>query len=159
MVEEFPNKLPPGLWSALEAIGLRRTYASGQLMFQFGRPATGVYLVQTGEVDLLLPTSARRERFFEKAGPGVVLALSEAISGDLCKLTARAADRTQVAFVSRERLLEFLRHHQVFCMQIVRLLSEDLHVLYRKYRLESSCASRLRKGKSSDSASPNSTVA
>jgi len=159
VVEKYPNKLPSGLWSALEAICLPGTYAKGRLLFQFGRPALGVYLVQKGEVDLLLPTSAGRERFFEKAGPGVMLGLSEAISGDLCKLTARAADRTQVAFISRENLLEFLRQHQAFCMQIVRLLSEELHLLYHKYRCESTSASRSRRGKPSDSANANDTVA
>lgn len=159
MVEEFPNQLPSGLCSALETICLPRTYAKGQVIFQFGRPALGLYLIRSGEVDLLLPTSAGRERFFEKAGPGVVLGLSEAISGDLSKLTARAADRTQVAYVSREDLLEFLRQHETFCMQIVRLLSEDLHLLYRRYRCESTSAGRPRKGKSSGSASTGGTLA
>ena len=158
MVDEFPNRLPFELWSALEAICVARTYAKGEHLFQFGRPALGAYLVRRGKVDLLLPSSAGRERFFEKAAPGVVLGLSEAISGDLCKLTARAAGRTQVAYVSRENLLEFLRQHQAFCMQIVRLLSEDLHLLYGKYRYESNLASRLRKGKSSDAAGAGGTI-
>jgi CRP-like cAMP-binding protein len=87
-----------------------------------------------------------------------VLGRSEAISGYLCKLTARAAERTRVAYVSRENLLEFLRQHQAFCMQIVRLLSEDLHLLYGKYRYESNLASRLRKGKSSDAAGAGGTI-
>ena len=30
--------------------------------------------------------------------------------------------------------VEFLREHCDFCMQVVRLLSEDLHVLYHKFR-------------------------
>ncbi|HYL12060.1 MAG TPA: cyclic nucleotide-binding domain-containing protein [Terriglobales bacterium] len=155
MVEEFPNKLPPGLWSALEGIRSMRTYAKGKLLFRWGQPARGVYLIEKGEVDLLLPTSAGSERFFEKAGPGVMLGLSEAMSGDTSKLTARAADRTQVAFVGREALLDFLRRHQAFCMQIVRLLSEDLHLLYHKYRCQSGAANRPRRTKPSDAASAN----
>jgi CRP-like cAMP-binding protein len=158
VVEEFPNRLPPGLWSALEDIRTVRTYAKGKLLFRWGQPAHGVYLIEKGEVDLLLPASGGAERFFEKAGPGVMLGLSEAMSGDISKLTARAADRTQVAFVPREALLEFLRQHQAFCMQIVRLLSEDLHLLYHKYRHQSGVANRLRGTKSSDPAGANGTL-
>jgi len=82
--------------------------------------------------------------------------LSEAISDDFCKLTARVRDQTEVALISREHLLEFLRHHQAFCM---RLLSENLHLLYYKCRYESTSAGRRRRGKPSDPASADGTVA
>ncbi|PYY11865.1 MAG: hypothetical protein DMG69_02930 [Acidobacteria bacterium] len=85
--------------------------------------------------------------------------LSEAISDDFCKLTARVRDQTEVALISREHLLEFLRHHQAFCMQIVRLLSENLRLLYYKCRYESTSAGRRRRGKPSDPASADGTVA
>lgn len=134
-----------------------RTYAKGKLLFRWGQPALGVYLIEKGGVDLLLPTAGGAERFFEKAGPGVILGLSEAISGDSSKLTARAADQTQVAFVGREALLKFLGEHQTICMQIVRLLSEDLHLLYHRYRYQSAEANR-RRAKSSDAAGAHRTT-
>jgi len=31
-------------------------------------------------------------------------------------------------------VLEFLREHAEYCVQVVRLLSEDLHGLYHKFR-------------------------
>jgi hypothetical protein len=60
--------------------------------------------------------------------------LSEAISGGPHKLAAVAVDCAQVAFVSREDLLPFLQQNQLFCMQLVQLLSEDLHSLYHRFR-------------------------
>jgi len=46
----------------------------------------------------------------------------------------KAEDHATIAFVPRDSLLEFLRRHCDFCMQVVRLLSEDLHRLYHKFR-------------------------
>jgi CRP-like cAMP-binding protein len=150
VIPEAPNKLPPGLWSALEGIRSVQTYTKGKTLFQYGVPSQGVFLVERGQVDLLLPT-ARGERFFEKTGPGVMLGLSETMCGDVYKLTAQAAMDTEVSFVSREALLNFLRQHQGFCMQIVRLLSENLHLLYYRYRCISGIPARSRRNRQSGS--------
>jgi CRP-like cAMP-binding protein len=68
------------------------------------------------------------------AGPGTILGLSESMTGDDYRVTAEAGDHTTVAFIPRERFVDFLGDHCEFCMQVVRLLSEDLHVLYHKFR-------------------------
>jgi CRP-like cAMP-binding protein len=56
------------------------------------------------------------------------------MSGDNYRITAEAGDRTTAAFIAREEFVEFLREHGDFSMQVVRLLSEDLHRLYHKFR-------------------------
>lgn len=58
-----------------------------------------------------------------------MLGLSESMSGETYRITAEAGDQTTAVFVPREEFLEFLREHGDFCMQVVRLLSEDLHAL------------------------------
>lgn len=136
MVGESPSKLPPELWSALKGLRSECTYSRGKRLFQCGEPAKGVYLIESGEVSLLLPLPSGASPIFEKVGPGVALGLSEAMSGENYKLTAQARKPAQVWFVERQELLDFLRRHPQFCMQIVRLLSEDLHLLYHKFRFE-----------------------
>jgi hypothetical protein len=56
------------------------------------------------------------------------------MTGTNYRVTAEAGDHATVAFISRESFLDFLRDHCEFCMQVVRLLSEDLHGLYHKFR-------------------------
>jgi CRP-like cAMP-binding protein len=63
-----------------------------------------------------------------------MLGLSESMSGERCRVTAEAGEQTTAAFIPREEFLGFLREHGDFCMEVVRLLSEDLHVLYHKFR-------------------------
>jgi CRP-like cAMP-binding protein len=56
------------------------------------------------------------------------------MTGGKHRITAEAGDQTMAAFIPREEFLEFLREHGDFCMQVVRLLGEDLHGLYHKFR-------------------------
>jgi CRP-like cAMP-binding protein len=126
--------LSPDLWEALHGVKSVRVYAKGAQLFQQGTEVRGVYVVESGTVRVLLPTAQSRLQLLEIAGPGSVLGLSESMSGDRYRVTAEAGDHTTVAFIPRESFVDFLRDHCDFCMQVVRLLSEDLHGLYHKFR-------------------------
>lgn len=96
--------------------------------------ATRVYMVESGEVRVLLPTGQSQKRLLEVVGPGTMLGLSENMSGERYRIAAEAGEHTTAAFVPHEQFLEFLREHGDFCMEVVRLLSADLHALYHKFR-------------------------
>lgn len=121
-------------------------------MFERGSPPRGVYLVESGQVRLLVELSRGSPKLLEIAGPGCVLGLSETMSGENHKLTAEAADRTQAAFIPRQDLLHFLRDHHEYCLDVVRILSEDLHVLYNKFRATDPATPRRRTGRNSRTA-------
>ena len=117
MAEILPNPSYPELWQALEGLKSVHTYAEGTPVFQQGRPAQGIYLVEKGEVRLTMPSSPQRT--FEIAGPGTVLGLSETMTGEAHKLSAAAASQAEIAYVERGSLLEFLRAHHQFCLQML----------------------------------------
>lgn len=129
-----PVKLGIDLWEALRGIKSVRIFPKGAVLFQQGTPVNGVYVVESGQVRVLLPTAQRRLQLLEVAGPGTILGLSETMSGEQYRVTAEAADNTTVAFIARESFVGFLRDRCDCCMQVVRLLSEDLHGLYYKFR-------------------------
>ncbi len=132
--QPMPAKLSPDLWQALHGIKAVRVYPKGTPLFHQGATVSGVYVIESGEVRILLPTGPGRQQLLEIAGPGSVLGLIESMSGDDHRVTAEAGIHTTVAFIPREVFLDFLRDHCDFCMQVVRLLSEDLHGLYHKFR-------------------------
>ncbi|MGB9074567.1 MAG: cyclic nucleotide-binding domain-containing protein [Terriglobales bacterium] len=134
MLQPSPGHLSPDLWQALHGIKSIRVYSKGTTIFEQGTPAAGVYVVESGQVRLLLTTNQSRPQLLEVVGPGTILSLSESMSGNNHRVTAQAEDHATIAFVPRDSLLEFLRGHCDFCMQVVRLLSEDLHRLYHKFR-------------------------
>lgn len=132
--QPVPGKLSPDLWQALHGIKSVKVYPKGTTLFRQGTAVNGVYVVESGQVRVLLSTNENRRQLLEVAGPGTILGLSESMSGDRHRVTAEAGDHTTVAFIPRESFVEFLRDHCEFCMQVVRLLSEDLHGLYHKFR-------------------------
>jgi CRP-like cAMP-binding protein len=56
------------------------------------------------------------------------------MSGEQYRVTAEAAEDATVSFIARESFQDLLRERGDYCMQVVRLLSEDLHSLYYKFR-------------------------
>jgi CRP-like cAMP-binding protein len=129
-----PARLSPDLWQALHGIKAVRVYPKGTQLFRHGASVAGVYVVESGEVRVLLPTGSGSQQLLQIAGPGSILGLIESMSGDDHRVTAEAGNHATVAFIPREVFLNFLRDHCEFCMQVVRLLSEDLHGLYHKFR-------------------------
>jgi CRP-like cAMP-binding protein len=134
VVQSNSAVLYSSLWEALLARGMSTSYKPGALLFQDGSPAEGVYLLEKGEVRLTLHSEVKAQTPFGTAGPGSVLGLSEAMSGDVHKLRAVILQPSQVSLVPRPDLLEFLSEHHEFCMHIVRMLSEDLHGLYHRFQ-------------------------
>jgi CRP-like cAMP-binding protein len=134
-----------GLWDELAPLKSSRTYSKGTPLFVRGHPARGIFLVERGEITVTLPSGTGSGQLFQLAGPGAVLGLSEAMTGDAYKVTAEASEATRVAYVDRTDLLEFLRTHQEHCLQLVRILSEDLHSLYHRLQVMDYPGPRMRR--------------
>jgi CRP-like cAMP-binding protein len=139
------NRHSLDLWEQLRALKTTRKYAAGALSFEYGQPVAGIYLVETGQMKLSMPRKSGRDRLFEVVGPGCVLGLSEALSGEPHKLTAQAVVESELSFVDRDSFLQHLRDHPELCMHIVRQLSEDLHGLYYRYRCSTERVNKSRK--------------
>jgi len=138
-------RLSQELEQALRGTMTSLVFPQGATLYRQGTTATGIYLVEKGAVRVLLPTGENQNQLLEIAGAGSVLGLSESLSGDTYRVTAEADEPTTAAFIARKNFLEFLDAHHEFCMQIVRLLSENLHGLYHKFRSVSAHPGRPRR--------------
>jgi CRP/FNR family transcriptional regulator, polysaccharide utilization system transcription regulator len=128
------GKPSPDLFNALRATRRVQNFAAGSTLFCQGSAVRGVYLVEGGEVRVLLTAGQSRRQLLEVAGPGDILGLSESMCGETYRITAEANADTSVVFIPRQELVAFLRENVDFCLQVVRILSEDLHGLYHKFR-------------------------
>jgi CRP/FNR family transcriptional regulator len=131
MSERESMQLSAEVSRALDGFKSSRVYAQGHPLFLRGQSARGVYVVESGEVRLLLPTNPKSKQVLQTVGPGTLLGLSESVSGGSHKLTAEAVCPTHISFIPRKRLMAFLRNDQRHCWSIVRLLSDNLHSLYQ----------------------------
>jgi len=144
-VGEPAGQLPTGLWDELQRIGCSRTYSTGSPLFAEEAPADGVYLIEKGAIQIQL--SSLISEGLSEYGPGALLGLSEVMTGETHKFEAVAIEDCVICFVGRHDFLEFLRQNQVCCMQVVHLLSQDLHTIYQHLQSEPRAIRRGRKGK------------
>jgi CRP-like cAMP-binding protein len=130
---DVPSSFAADLWTSLETIATVRRYEPESALFEQGQSASGIYMIQKGQVQVWMPDGLAQTIITTPMTPGTMLALSETISGGTHKLSARALEATEVGFVPREILMGFLREHHQVCLQVVRILSEDLHCLYHTF--------------------------
>ena len=146
MPSEFMRaRVSQDLEQALLEMMTLRAFPKGTALFRQGMPAAGVYLMEKGSARVLLATAAGQTQLLDLVGPGTLLGLSDNVAGGRYRVTVEAAEPTTAAFVEREAFVSFLGCHHELCMQVVRLLSDNLHGLYHKFRSVSSHPGRPRR--------------
>ena len=126
--------LPAEALQAFDAIKSTTVVPRGATLFAEGKQPRGIYVLCEGRAKLSVCADSRKRLMLRVAGPGEVLGLSACMSGKPNEVTAEMVDTSQVAFVRRKDLLHFLRDHRVACLQVVHLLSQDLHQAYDHVR-------------------------
>jgi CRP/FNR family cyclic AMP-dependent transcriptional regulator len=104
------------------------------VLFREGQTARGVFVVCEGRVRLTVCSDDGKRLLLRVAEPGEILGLSAVLSGTPFEITGQAIEPCQIAMVRRKDLVAFLREHREACLQVVNLLSEDLHVAYDRVR-------------------------
>ena len=126
--------LPADALQAFDAVKSLNLMPRGATLFVEGRAPRGIFVLCEGRAKLSVCSENGKRLMLRVAGPGEVLGLSAAMAGKPYELTAEMLDSSQVAFVRRKDLLRFLRQHKVACLQVVHLLSQDLHAAYDRVR-------------------------
>ena len=118
----------------------------GTVLFEEGHPARSIFVLCEGRVRLSVCSENGRRLTLRTAGPGEVLGLSASLAGGLHEATAETMDVSRIAMVRRSDLLKFLHQHREACMQVVHLLSENLHFAYDRVRAIGLARSRRPRG-------------
>jgi CRP/FNR family transcriptional regulator, cyclic AMP receptor protein len=126
--------LPADALQAFDAIKTAELHPRGTTLFEQGRAPRGIFLLCDGRAKLSVCSEKGRRLTLRIAGPGEILGLSASIAGTPYEVTAELLDNSQVAQVKRKDLLRFLRQHREACLQVVHLLSSDLHTAYDRVR-------------------------
>jgi CRP/FNR family transcriptional regulator, cyclic AMP receptor protein len=126
--------LEPGALEEFDGIKSVQGYAKGSVLFREGESAQGAFLLCQGRVRLTVCSESGRRLTIRTAPAGEILGLSAVLSGGHYEATAEAVEAVQAAEIHRKELLHFLRGHREVCLQVVNLLSEDLHVAYDRVR-------------------------
>jgi CRP/FNR family cyclic AMP-dependent transcriptional regulator len=126
--------LPAPALEAFDSIKSVTLYPRGTTLFEEGHTARGIFVLCEGRAKLSVCSETGKRLTLRIAGPGEVLGLSASLSGGPYEVTAETLDNAKVAVVRRKELLKFLRAHREACLQVVHLLSQDLHTAYDRVR-------------------------
>lgn len=132
--DRFMCDMPAEALKAFDEIKLLASYPRGALLFAEGRPVRGIFLLCDGRAKLSICAENGKRLTLRIAGPGEVLGLGAVLSNTAYEITAELLDSARVVFVRRKELLKFLREHPAVSLQVVHLLSQDLHGAYERVR-------------------------
>jgi CRP/FNR family transcriptional regulator len=126
--------LPADVLQDFNSIKVLNDCPRGTVLFEEGHPARGIFVLCEGRVRLSVCSEAGRRLTLRTVGAGEVLALSASLAGGMHEATAETLENSRVAVVRRKDLLKFLHKHREACLQVVQLLSENLHLAYDRVR-------------------------
>ena len=117
------------------------SYPEGAVVLMEGQAARGVYIVCQGRVKLMTNNADGKTLIVKIAQPGEVLGLQSVVTGNPYELTVETLQPSQLAFISREQFLRFLRTHADACLRATQHLSSDCHSAYDVIRSIGLCHS------------------
>ncbi len=132
--DRFFCDMPAESLRAFDEIKSVALYRRNTVLFAEGRPVRGIYILCEGRAKLSICSDTGRRLTLRIAGPGEVLGLGAALSNTPYEITAELLDNAQVVFIRKKELAKFLREHTEVCMQVVCMLSQDLHGAYQRVR-------------------------
>jgi CRP/FNR family transcriptional regulator, cyclic AMP receptor protein len=132
--DSFFGELSRKARHSLEEISRTSSYPAGALLFMEDEPSQGVYVICQGSVKLLTTNSEGRTLIFKIAKRGEILGLNAALSGASHEVTAETLQPAQLAYVSREDFLKFIRETPDACLKVAQHLGRDCDSAYQLIR-------------------------
>jgi CRP/FNR family transcriptional regulator, cyclic AMP receptor protein len=132
--DSFFGELSRKTGHSLEEISRTNSYPAGALLFMEDEPSQGVYIICQGSVKLLTTNSDGRTLIFKIAKRGEILGLNTALSGASHEVTPETLQPAQLAYVSREDFLKFIRENPDACLKVAQHLGHDCDCAYQLIR-------------------------
>lgn len=106
----------------IASVASRRQFNHGSAIFSTGDPATGIYGVISGQVQVTARTCNHDEIILQSYGPGRIFGILAAVDGRPRCATARAAPATELFVICRDHFLRLLAADPLLLMSLVTVL-------------------------------------
>lgn len=126
--------LPADKLDAFRGCGASAIYRPRQVVFHEGEPADGLYILCEGAVKLYQSDRFGRDYILDVASPGDVLGELPLDPKEPSSVSAEALTESQLCYLPRDRLLEFIQIHPMTGVRLVAALSKALASARRKAR-------------------------
>ena len=124
----LPLQASTDLQQELRRISIPTRLAKSSLLFTQGDRAKGVYLVESGSVALSLKLYRGGITVHHRTlGKGSLLGLPATMNDTAYSLTATASCEVDLAFISREKLIKAANQNLSLAIEILKVLSHEVH--------------------------------
>ena len=139
--DSFFSGLSQSTLEDLNRIKHTTSYPEGAIVLMEGQAARGIYIVCQGRVKLMTTNSEGKTLIVKIAGPGEVLGLQSVVTSNPYELTVETLQPSQLAYVSSDQFLKFIRAHGDACLRATQHLSQDCQSAYDVIRSIGLCHS------------------
>jgi cAMP-binding proteins - catabolite gene activator and regulatory subunit of cAMP-dependent protein kinases len=112
----------------------RQHRAAGEMLFVEGEMPAGVYVLHSGEVDLLFMNRHGSAKPLRVATPGQILGLSSVVMRHPHDCSAIARTPCEVGFTGGDEFLQSLHDKPATWLSVLRMLSSDVNAVYDDMR-------------------------
>ena len=126
------SDLPADQLAEFQECGTSAIYKSRQVVFHEGTPVGGLYLLCSGAVKLYQADRFGREYILDVAAPGDVLGELPLDERETYSTSAEALSDSQLCYLPRERLVQFIQVHPMTGVRLIAALSSALSAARRK---------------------------
>jgi len=137
------NHLPPAELKPLLEVLRELRLAPGEEIFKEGDPGDGVYVVQSGQVQISAIVGTGERRVFSRVQPGDFFGEMSVLDNQPRSACASAEGETVVGFVPREQMVALLTHSPGLCMTLLQEISRRMREFNGQYIREVLQAERL----------------
>jgi CRP-like cAMP-binding protein len=120
--------------SSLADSGTAMLLDAGETLFREGEEPRGVYVLQSGQVDLLFASRKGEAKPLRVAQAGQILGLSCIVTNRPHDCTATAATPCRVGFIDSGAFQRVLTECPAVWFSVLRLLSTDVNAVYDDIR-------------------------
>ena len=119
------SDLPPEAQAELRRIACPFHREAGDLLFQEGLPAKGIYVIERGRVKLVQQTpDKRKKQILRILGPGDLLGEEAFFAGGTYSAYARALEPTDCCFFPGQDFVEFLYRYPTAAFRLLERLAD-----------------------------------
>lgn len=107
---------------------------SGKVLFREGEQPRGVFMIHSGEVDLIFSARNGNTKTLRVAHPGEMLGLSDAIADAAHDCTASTHSSARIGFIPLPEFRQMLNESPSLWFKILQFLSEDINSCWASMR-------------------------
>ena len=120
----YESTTSPELIEAFEKSAVQLICSESRVLFNAGESGSGIYLVQAGEVRLMLPLTQMDGMGF-RARAGSFVGLPATFSDEPYSMTAVAREGAQLAVMSRERFCDLISSSPALALEVLKILAAE----------------------------------